>query len=99
MINPDWDGTMKARAKEGKPRPTVLPPESVEAARRKQREAAEAALQDCEATIGRIRERLRSALWTERSEDAAYFARLQLLRLEQTLTGVLERHQPRKSAS
>ena len=69
------------------------------ALRLKQREAAEAALQDCEATIGRIRERLRSALWTERSEDAAYFARLQLLRLEQTLTGALERHQPRKSAS
>ena len=69
------------------------------AVRLKQREAAEAALQDCEATIGRIRERLRSALWTERSEDAGYFARLQLLRLEQTLTGALERHQPRKSAS
>ena len=55
------------------------------AVRREQQERAEAALQDCEATIGRIRERLRTALWTERSADAMYFARLQLLRVEQTL--------------
>ena len=72
------------------------PSPSLKAARLKQLAEAEGALADCEATIGRIRDRLRSAVWTERAEEAAYFGRLQLLRLEQVLASQGERQQPRK---
>ena len=75
------------------------PSPSLKAARLKQLAEAEGALADCEATIGRIRDRLRSAVLTERASDSMYWSRLQLLRCEQVLASQGERQQPRKGAS